>query len=251
MSTRRLPRRIVRTPTVVFFTIPITFSAGFRERMPSIALRTIPAVLAVRMRLGRVMCQMIRTVPTMSTACGFGIHTMAIGTIPAVTLWAVGIDSVMGCTGCTPPVMIAIFFLFQNFLAIVAIPPTARTNCIRCMPRDTGGAVPKMRAGFSDLIRCPTGFIRAIPTIRIRRGTDNIFRVVFVFRRTVPEMRAVFAQHEDLSARFAHAIACDIGIRSGVLLLISRAIPGMIAVDIQELNGGTFFAIPAVVAVRI
>ena len=123
-------RRIVRTPTAVFFAIPITFSAGFRERMPFIALRAIPAVLAVWIRLGRVMCQMIGTVPTMFTACGCGVHTRAIGTIPAVILLVIGTDGMVGRAGCTPPVMTAIFFSFQNFLAICAISPAARADFI-------------------------------------------------------------------------------------------------------------------------
>ena len=130
MRTGRLIQRIIRTPTAVFFAIPITFSAGFRERMPFIALRAIPAVLAVWIRLGRVMCQMIGTVPTMFTACGCGVHTRAIGTIPAVILWAIGTDGMVGRAGCTPPVMTAIFFSFQNFLAICAISPAARADFI-------------------------------------------------------------------------------------------------------------------------
>ena len=80
--------------------------------------------------------------------------------------------------------------------------------------------------------------------MRIRRGTHNICRVVFAFRRTIPVVRAVFVRREDPFARLAHAIACDIGIRSGVLLLISRAIPGMIATGIQSEGCFARFAIP-------
>ena len=101
-----------------------------------------------------------------------------------------------------------------------------------------------MRTRLSNVVSLSTCFIRAIPAIRIRRGTHNIFRVVFVFRRTIPVVRAVFVRREDFLARLAHAIAVDIGLRTGVLLLISRAIPGMFATGIQSVGCFARFAIP-------
>ena len=108
----------------------------------------------------------------------------------------------------------------------------------------TNGAVPGMRTRLSDVVSLSTCFVRAIPAMRIRCGTNVICRVVFAFRRTIPVVRAVFVRREDPFARLAHAIACDIGVRTGVLLLISRAIPGMIATGIQSVGCFARFAIP-------
>ena len=66
-----------------------------------------------------------------------------------------------------------------------------------------------------------------------------------------PEMVAVFVRREDLVTRFAHATARDVGIRTGVLLLVARAIPIMFAVSIQSANGFAGFAIPAVIEVFV
>ena len=101
-----------------------------------------------------------------------------------------------------------------------------------------------MRTRLTDVISRPTPFVRAIPAVRIRCGADFIFRMVLCFIRAIPEMSAVFVRREDPFARLAHAIACDIGIRSGVPLLISRAIPGMIATGIQSVGCFARFAIP-------
>ena len=110
------------------------------------------------------------------------------------------------------------------------------------MPLRANGAVPGMRTRLSDvgdILAC-----RAIPAVRIRNGAHHIFRVVLVFRRTIPVVRTVFVRREDLIARLAHIIACDIGIRTGVLLLISRAIPGMITTGIQSRSAPAGPAVP-------
>ena len=240
-------RQVICFSTLLFPAVPTLFGTDFiKRRMPFIALRTIPTVLAVRFIGGGVMRQMVGTVPTVFTACGFGIHTRAIGTVPAVILWAVGTDSVMGCAGCTPPVMAAIFFSFQNFLAICAVSPTVLTFYIRRMPLRAGGAVPGMRTRLSDVVSRATYFVRAIPAMRVCRGTDNIFRVVFPAGVAVPVVRATFVRREDLRARFAQTITVNVDIRSGVLH-VGRS-PIVIAVNVECIAPLTLFAIPVVVA---
>ena len=105
-----------------------------------------------------------------------------------------------------------------------------------------------MCAGFSDIASRPTVFFRTIPTVRIRRGTNDIFRVVFLFRRTIPIVFAVFVRREDLSAIGTDAIAGNVGIRSVVLLSISGTVPVVVAVSIQGKVRCAFFAIPTVCA---
>ena len=240
---------IVSTLTCIVLAIPPSVRTRFDEGVTSVALRTIPAVLAVRFVGGHVMRYMINAPPMMRTTCRFGINPPAIGAIPALILRAVRTDGMVDVTGVAPPIVVAIFVPFQNFPATVAIPPTARTDCIRRMPLRANGAVPGMRTRLSDINRRLAG--RAVPAMRIRCGTNVICRVVFVFRRTIPVVRAVFVWREDFIARLAHAITVDIGIRSGMLLLISRTVPGMLTAGIQSVGIFARFAIPTVLTVRI
>ena len=101
-----------------------------------------------------------------------------------------------------------------------------------------GGAVPGMRTRLSDINRRFAG--RAIPTMRIRCGTDNIFRVVFPAGVAVPVVRATFVRREDLRARFAQTITVNVDIRSGS--------PIVLTVNVERIAPLTLFAIPVVVA---
>ena len=67
----------------------------------------------------------------------------------------------------------------------------------------------------------------------------------------VPVVFAGFVRCEDLIARPTYTIAVDIGIRSGVLFLICRAVPGMLAAGIQGEGCFACFAVPAVLTMPI
>ena len=67
----------------------------------------------------------------------------------------------------------------------------------------------------------------------------------------VPVVLAVFFRCEDLIARPAYTITVYVGIRTGVLLLISRAVPEVFAAGIQIINSFARFAVPTVFAMPI
>ena len=124
-------RQVICFSTPLFPAVPPIAGTDFiKRRMPFIALRTIPTVLAVRFIGGRMMRRVIGTVPVMRATFLFDVGLLAIDTIPTLILRAIGTDGMVGSAGCTPPVMGAIFILLQNFSAIVAIPPTARADFI-------------------------------------------------------------------------------------------------------------------------
>ena len=93
------------------------------------------------------------------------------------------------------------------------------------MPRMATFAIPGMRTGFPDLIRCPTGFVRAIPAVRVCRGTDGVHRMMFAAGVAVPVMSAVFLRHKALpTPHQTYAIPFVCGTLNAVLGMFRFAI---------------------------
>ena len=109
----------------------------------------------------------------------------------------------------------------------------------------TTGTIPGTIAGFTDFINIST------PAVRFRRGTNIIRRMMFPAGCAVPVMFAVFDRHQDLIARCAHAITRNVGLRTGVSLLIAGTIPILVAVSIRSIGLLAGFAIPVFAANKI
>lgn len=247
MNTTDPFRQVICFSTPLFPAVPPIAGADFiKRRMPFIALRTIPTVLAVRFIGGRMMRRVIGTVPVMRATFLFDVGFSAIGAVPALILRAIGTDDMVDTTGVAPPIVVAIFILLQNFSATVAIPPTVLTFFIQCMTLRAGGTIPGVLTRLSDVVSRATCFLRAIPAVRRRCGTDKVLRMVFPAGVAVPVVRAVFVRRVDLRARFAQTITVNVDIRSGVLH-VGRS-PIVIAVNVECIALLTLFAIPVVVA---
>ena len=106
-------------------------------------------------------------------------------------------------TGGTHPIMHTAFGRIQNPFAtlIRTVYVAVRAGIGRRVSHFTTFAIPKMLARLPDVNRRFAG--RAVPAMRIRCGTNVICRVVFVFRRTIPVVRAVFVRRENMCSRFA------------------------------------------------
>ena len=76
MHTRRLFRRIIRTPTAFFFAVPITVAASLTKPVPCVALQTIPAAVAMRRIIGYMVRLMVGAVPAVRATRRRGIGSL-------------------------------------------------------------------------------------------------------------------------------------------------------------------------------
>lgn len=187
--------------------------------------------------------------PVMRTAFRLPITVFTVGTEPAVIRTNIRCRVVRPDANGTRPVMWAIFGRSQHLFApgIGTITITVRTGCLRYrMSRLTAFAVPGMRARLPDVVSRPTGFVRAIPAVRVCRGTDNILRVVFAFRRAIPVVSARFVQSEAFDAGTAPAVHAVGALRdrNRMFVLTARAEPVMRARKIGTADRDAGFAEP-------
>ena len=82
-----------------------------------------------------------------------------------------------------------------------------------------------MLARLSDVVSRATCFVRAIPAVRLRRGTDKVLRMVFPAGVAIPVVRAVFLRHKTLpTPHQAYAIPFVCGTLNVVLGMFRFAI---------------------------
>lgn len=129
------------------FAVPVTLRALLNKSMRFVAFRTIPTVLAMFYVFGRMVRLFLRTVPTVRTTFRCGMHP-AFGAAIPVSVRANGIQGMMRVARSAPPIIIAIFILFQLFFAGVAEHCFAGANFIDCEGQFAGFASPAMRAMF-------------------------------------------------------------------------------------------------------
>ena len=287
MLTELLLHRIVRFPTSFLFTIPPTVGTRFVKGMRSVALRAIPMRIAVRIVGGDMVRFLLRAIPIMRTTCGGSEHLFAdrtikvicrrtgfikrvslfatfaipdigtgvadahngrvFGTIPTVGLIAHKIGFVMVAAVFAEPEVCAVCFGFihalATFLVAVTVTAVGTFRQRRCVFLSASGAMPIMRAtGTGRFRNAAAGF--AIPV----SAAHKIGRMMFLAGCAVPEMSTVFGRHQDLIARCAHAITRNVGVRTGVFLLIAGAIPIMFAIDAQRIGFVALFTVPRVFA---
>ena len=162
-----------------------------------------------------------------ATRC-LGVRLFACVAIP-IPLRAIGTDGVMGDAGGAPPIMIAVGFFCQNRIAIDTEATAVVAITVDGKRLFAGRTIPFVCTMRIRRIRLLTGFAKPI-ICRARL----VHRMMLFAPGTCPEMVAVFVRREDFTARFADAVTVDVGIRTGVFLLISRAVPGMFAESIQS-----------------
>lgn len=112
----------------------------------------------------------------------------------------------------------------------------------------TSVAVPEVLATLADIRRRLAG--RAIPAMRIRRGTDIIRRVVFYLRRAVPIVGAVFVRRETNGIRCTITVTAVGALRQRrrVFVRTSGTVPIMRATGIGTPNSQAGFTEPISVA---
>ena len=112
----------------------------------------------------------------------------------------------------------------------------------------TSVAVPEVLATLADIRRRLAG--RAIPAMRIRRGTDIIRRMVFYLRRAVPIVGAVFARCETNGIRCTITVTAVGALRQRrrVFVRTSGTVPIMRATGIGTPNSQAGFTEPISVA---
>ena len=207
-------RKVICFSTPLFPAVPPIAGADCVKRLMSIVtFRTVPAVFAVRFRLGRMMRFMNGTVPMMGATRLFGVGLSAIDTVPTLCTRTIRSDGVMEVAGNAPPIMGAVIVFLQNFIAGKAIPPTARTDFIRRMTLRANGAIPGTRTGFTDVTNRSTRFVRTIPAVRVCRGTNKICLVSRFTGITHPKMSATLRKFETSVTRFAETVSGVVAIR--------------------------------------
>ena len=127
----------------------------------------------------------------------------------------------------TRPVMFATFgcieYLFTTFVRTIY--PTVRTGLGQRVSRLAAFAIPKMLARLPDVVSRTTRFVRAIPAVRVCRGTDGVHRMMFAAGVAVPVMSAVFLRHKALpTPHQTYAIPFVCGTLNAVLGMFRFAI---------------------------
>ena len=97
-------------------TIPVIIVANGVKSVLRITFFAVPAVLAVRLVGGRMVCLLVDTIPVMGTTCRFGVGLVAVGAIPTAAR-ALAFRYMMHVANGTPPQMRTDRLFCQNFIA--------------------------------------------------------------------------------------------------------------------------------------